>query len=54
MRTTLDIENDVLLAAKDLAQSPKGKTKSSILGFRPFPKEERVLSNELINKLRVP
>lgn len=74
MRTTLDIEDDVLFAAKDLARREK-KTAGQIIselarkglagasasatsepratyGFRPFPKEGRVVSNELINKLR--
>lgn len=74
MRTTLDIEEDVLFAAKDLARREK-KTAGQIIselarkglagaatstarepkaayGFRPFPKEGRIVSNELINKLR--
>jgi len=74
MRTTLDIEEDVLFAAKDLARRekktagqviselarkgltgavalPAGEPKA-IYGFRPFPKEGRIVSNELINKLR--
>ena len=74
MRTTLDIEEDVLFAAKDLARGEKktagqviselarkglagasalGTQESeSIYGFRPFPKDGRIVSNELINKLR--
>ena len=74
MRTTLDIEEDVLFAAKDLARrekktagqviselARKGLTGAAALtagepkaiyGFRPFPKEGRIVSNELINKLR--
>ena len=74
MRTTLDIEEDVLFAAKDLARrekktagqviselARKGLTgaaaltageQKAIYGFRPFPKEGRIVSNELINKLR--
>ncbi len=74
MRTTLDIEEDVLFAAKDLARrerktagqviselARKGLTGAvaltvrepkAIYGFRPFPKEGRIVSNELINKLR--
>ena len=74
MRTTLDIEDDVLFAAKDLARREKqsvgriiselarkglsGATPASarepkaVYGFRPFPKEGRIVSNELINKLR--
>ena len=74
MRTTLDIEDDVLFAAKDLARREK-KTAGQVIselarkglagapglaagepkavyGFRPFPKEGRIVSNELINKLR--
>ena len=74
MRTTLDIEDDVLFAAKDLARREK-KTAGQIIsalarkglagtaastvrerkatyGFRPFPKEGRIVSNDLINKLR--
>ena len=74
MRTTLDIEEDVLFAAKDLARRQKktaGKIISelarkglagtetstlhepkAIYGFRPFPRDGRVVSNEMINKLR--
>jgi hypothetical protein len=74
MRTTLDIEEDVLSVAKDLARREK-KTAGQVIselarkgltgvpasvadepkanyGFRPFPKEGRIVSNELINKLR--
>jgi len=74
MRTTLDIEEDVLHAVKDLARRQKktagrviselarkglsgpaittsGEPKA-IYGFRPFPSEGRIVSNELINKLR--
>ena len=74
MRTTLDIEDDVLFAAKDLARREK-KTAGQIIsalarkglagaatlssrepkatyGFRPFPKDGRIVSNEIINKLR--
>ena len=74
MRTTLDIEDDVLFAAKDLARREKktagqiisalarkglagadtstARERKAVYGFRPFPKEGRVVSNELINKLR--
>ena len=74
MRTTLDIEDDVLFAAKDLARREKksagqiisalarkglsgaatvaAREPKAIYGFRPFPKEGRIVSNELINKLR--
>ena len=74
MRTTLDIEDDVLSAAKDLAKREK-KTAGQVIselarrglagaassaarepkasyGFRPFAREGRVVSNDLINKLR--
>lgn len=74
MRTTLDIEDDVLLAAKELARRQK-KTAGQVVselarrglaggavrgtrepraayGFRPFPSDGRIVSNELINKLR--
>ena len=74
MRTTLDIEDDVLFAAKDLARrekktagriiselarkgltgpsAPSAREPKAMYGFRPFPSEGRVVSNELINKLR--
>jgi hypothetical protein len=74
MRTTRDIEDDVLFAAKDLARREKKsagriiselarkglsgaatasvREPKAVYGFRPFPKEGRIVSNELINKLR--
>lgn len=74
MRTTLDIEEDVLSAAKDLARrerktagqviselarkaltggaSAAAAEPKAIYGFRPFPREGRVVSNELIDRLR--
>ena len=74
MRTTLDIEEDVLFAAKALARREKktagqviselarkglagstghaAKEPKAIYGFKPFPKEGRIVSNELIDKLR--
>lgn len=75
MRTTLDIANDVLQAAKErarrekksagqviseLARSaltapPQEKTArepKATYGFRPFAKRGRIVSNELIDKLR--
>lgn len=79
MRTTLDIEEDVLFAAKDLARREKktagqiiselarkglagaglaaantltAREPKAVYGFRPFPKEGRIVSNTLINKLR--
>ena len=74
MRTTLDIDDDVLHAAKDRAKRDK-KTTGAVLselaraaltappqgsarrpkvvhGFRPFPRRGRVVTNELIDKLR--
>lgn len=74
MRTTLDIEDDVLFAARDMARREKqsigriiselarkglsgvatasAREPKAVYGFRPFPKEGRIVSNELINKLR--
>ncbi len=74
MRTTLDIEENVLFAATDLARREKrtvgqiiselarkgltgavdlpSREPKAIYGFRPFAKEGRIVSNELINKLR--
>ena len=74
MRTTLDIDEDVLFAAKDLARrerttagevisrlARKGLTGTAtaaarepdgIYGLRPLARDGRVVSNELINKLR--
>lgn len=75
MRTTLDIANDVLQAAKErarrekkstgeviseLARSaltaaplpPEAKEPKATYGFRPFAKRGRIVSNELIDKLR--
>jgi len=74
MRTTLDIEDDVLSAAKALARrekksagkviselarkgllggaGPAAKEPKAIYGFKPFPKAGRIVSNELIDKLR--
>jgi hypothetical protein len=80
MRTTIDIDQDVLLAAKELAQK-EGSTAGRVLsrlarealtgsnqhgspnmlkvaeptavyGFRPFPKNGSVVSNESINQLK--
>lgn len=75
MRTTLDIEDDVLQAAKERARRERktaGQVVSELLrqaltaptapavvrepeavyGFRPFPKQGGVVTNELVNKLR--
>ncbi len=43
MRTTLDIDDDVLAAAKEPA---------AVFGFRPFPKVGVVVTNELINQIK--
>jgi hypothetical protein len=75
MRTTLDIEDDVLSAVKELARK-QGRTAGEVIsaltraaltgvtasagvreprasyGFRPFPAEGRVVSNEVIEELR--
>ena len=48
MRTTLDIDDDVLQAAKEHARGAK-----ALHGFRPFPKRGGIVTNELIDKLRV-
>ena len=42
MRTTLDIADDVLQAAKERAH----------YGIRPFPRRGNLVTNELIDKLR--
>jgi Arc/MetJ family transcription regulator len=80
MRTTIDIDDDVLIAAKELAQrqgSTAGRVLSrlarealtgghsqsgtsglkvaeipAVYGFRPFPKNGTVVTNESINQLR--
>ena len=64
MRTTLDIDDDVLAAAKELARqkhlsagqvvSPReaGSTQHSVAGFRPFPAGKAVVTNEAVNRLR--
>ena len=78
MRTTLNLDMDVLQAAKERARR-EGKTMGKFIsdalrnamnssrapqpahaaeqprpvyGFRPFPKQGRIVTNELINKLR--
>jgi hypothetical protein len=77
MRTTLDIDDDVLQAAKELARrerktagqilselARRGLTeakdtsakepaaKEVFLGFRPFPRRGRIVTNEMIDRLR--
>jgi hypothetical protein len=66
MRTTLNIDDDVLLAAKQRARTegmPLGKVVSDLLsealqppesvyGLVPFPTRGHVVTNELINRLR--
>jgi hypothetical protein len=74
MRTTLDIDEDVLRAAKELARR-EGKTAGAVIseltrraltasptaekrsrttlrGFRPFPRRGGIVTNERIDKLR--
>lgn len=73
MRTTLDIADDVLFAAKELARRERktiGQVLSELarkslgqselgsdggeefLGFRPLPARGRIVTTELIEKLR--
>ncbi|MCC6196441.1 MAG: antitoxin [Burkholderiales bacterium] len=74
MRTTLDIDDDVLQAAKERARrerrtagdviselarqaltAPPPSTTSepeAFYGFRPFPSRGRVITNELIDRIR--
>lgn len=77
MRTTLDIEDDVLAAAKEIArrervsagqavsrllrealsgkaqrQSAPASGETGVGGFRPFPSQGRVVTDEQINALR--
>jgi hypothetical protein len=56
MRTTLDIENDVLLAAKEMArqaltQHRTGGTRDGVPLF-PVQKNAGVATLELVNRLR--
>ena len=77
MRTTLDIDDDVLQAAKERAKRERktaGEVVSELLrraltapaadasmlretashyGFRPFPANGRIVTNEHINQLRI-
>ena len=54
MRTTLDIDDDVLQAAKDLArrQQITAEVTVNAAGFRPLPSRGVLVSNELVNALR--
>ncbi len=76
MRTTLDIDDDVLQAAKERARREKktagevvsallrqalnapvesvsvGREAPALYGLRPFPSNGRIVTNEMINKLR--
>lgn len=76
MRTTLDIDDDVLLAAKEIARrngetagrvvselvrraltqvparSKEVREPESFYGFRPFPPSGRLVTNEMINRIR--
>ncbi len=75
MRTTLDIADDVLLAAKERARRENktaGEVVSELLrqaltapqpsaarepkavhGFKPFPRRGEIVTNELIDQLRL-
>ena len=71
MRTTLDLDEDILAAVKELARTHKtsiGKEAShllrqalqgapkdreeSIAGFEPFPAEDRLVTNDLLDRIR--
>ena len=75
MRTTVDIDDDVLLAARALARleaktvgsvlselarrglfappaTAEHTTHESFFGFHPWPRRDRPVTNELINRLR--
>jgi hypothetical protein len=77
MRTTIDIEDDVLAAAKELArlqnvsagqvvsrllrealvglkasEQPLGLQLPGIGGFRPFSAGDKLVTNDLVNRLR--
>lgn len=75
MRTTLNIDDDVLQAAKERArhenkttgevisqlarsaltaayQAPRTSKARAHYGLRPFPKRGRIVTNDLIDKLR--
>jgi hypothetical protein len=56
MRTTLEIADDVLQAAKERAKRERktigGMTSELNLWVKPFPRRGGIVTNELINKLR--
>ena len=56
VRTTLDIEDDGLAPAKELARrqgQPAGESTPAMFGFRSFAAQDgRVVSNEQIDQLR--
>jgi hypothetical protein len=74
MRTTLDIADDVIQAAKERARRENktvgqviselarqaltapaeggGRQPKTVHGLRPFPKRGRIVTNQLIDKLR--
>ncbi|HVL56708.1 MAG TPA: CopG family transcriptional regulator [Burkholderiaceae bacterium] len=75
MRTTLDIDDDVLQAAKERARREKktlgavvselartalttppaaraAREPKTVHGFRPFPREAGIVTDELIDRLR--
>ena len=67
MRTTLDIDDDLLVTAREIARRERqslGKIISGLArkalaetspgagGFRPFPSRDRLVTNEIIDRLR--
>ncbi len=54
MRTTLDIEDDLLLATKELARKERvSASKIEAGGFRPFTSvNSRIVTNNKVNQLR--
>lgn len=72
MRTTLNIADDVLRAAKETARRQKrttgdvisewaraalvrardGEEGEAVCGFRPFPAQGRIVTDEIIDQLR--
>ena len=54
MRTTLDIEDDVLTAAALTGDASAQRSGAAVVaGFRPFAaSDQRLVSNEQIDKLR--
>jgi hypothetical protein len=79
VRTTLDIDEDVLAAVKEIARRqnvsagklvsqllrqalagqtepspPQGSSRqgASVAGFRPFPKGQAIVTNDMVDRLR--